>query len=120
MHAEPCEFRNQPCVRLEAEGAIALVALHGAHLLSWSTADGRERLFLSERAVFDGRTAIRGGIPVIFPQFAERGSLVKHGFARILPWTFRGSGETGLGTRATFALASSRHTRAPGQSVWDR
>lgn len=30
--------------------------------------------------------AVRGGIPVIFPQFAGSGPLAKHGFARNLPW----------------------------------
>ena len=53
-------------------------------------ADGRERLFLSERALFDGSTAIRGGIPVIFPQFGERGAGRKHGFARNRTWRFEG------------------------------
>ena len=90
MHAEPTTFRDIPCVRLHADGATALVALHGAHVLSWQPADGRERLFLSERAVFDGDAAIRGGIPVIFPQFGERGALRKHGFARSRAWTFDG------------------------------
>lgn len=90
MHASATTVRDQPCIRIEADGASALIALHGAHVLSWIPADGRERLFLSERAAFDGQTAIRGGIPVIFPQFSERGLLPKHGFVRIRPWTFAG------------------------------
>ena len=90
MHAEATTFRDTPCIRIESKGATALVALHGAHILSWIPADGRERLFLSDRAVFDGHAAIRGGIPVIFPQFSDRGLLPKHGFARTAPWTFHG------------------------------
>ena len=49
-------------------------------------AGGRERLYLSPRAVLDGQAAIRGGIPLCFPQFNQRGPLAKHGFARNLPW----------------------------------
>ena len=90
MHIDTVSFRGTPCIRLQTEGATALVSLHGAQVLSWRLADGRERLFLSERAVFDGNTAIRGGIPVIFPQFGERGLLRKHGFARNRSWTYAG------------------------------
>lgn len=93
MHIEHIESRGLPCLRLHADGASALIALHGAHVLSWIPADGRERLFLSERAVFDGAAAIRGGIPVIFPQFAERGPLPRHGFARSSAWAFAGIDE---------------------------
>lgn len=105
----PGRFNGTPCVRLQtADGASALVALHGAHLLSWIPAVGRERLFLSERARFGEGTAIRGGVPVIFPQFAGRGPLPKHGFARTLPWCF-----TGAEARATFEL-----THRPDTAIW--
>lgn len=35
---------------------------------------GVENLYLSETAVFDGKAAIRGGIPVVFPQFGPGAS----------------------------------------------
>lgn len=90
MHHEPTAFRGTPCLRLHAEGATALVALHGAQVLSWIPADGRERLFLGAQAELGPGSAIRGGIPVIFPQFGDRGVLRKHGFARLLDWSFDG------------------------------
>ena len=79
-------FRGQPCIRLRAGNSdTALVALHGAQVLSW-VSGGRERLYLSPDAVVDGQAAIRGGIPLCFPQFNQRGPLPKHGFARNLAW----------------------------------
>ncbi len=72
-----------------AAGDVAVVALQGAQVLSWRTANGCDRLFLSPRAVLDGTSPIRGGVPVCFPQFNARGPLPKHGFARISPWRMR-------------------------------
>jgi glucose-6-phosphate 1-epimerase len=106
LHYDCIDFHGTPCVRLRGEdGASALVALHGAHLLSWIPADGRERLFLGERARYEKGAAIRGGVPVIFPQFAARGPLPKHGFARTLPWRFAGAGHG-----AAFELTDSAAT----------
>lgn len=68
------------------DGAQATLSLQGGHLLSWKPAGAPEQLYLSPRSEFVPGKAIRGGVPVCFPQFAERGPLVKHGFARILPW----------------------------------
>ena len=87
MSIERVEFNGQPALRQALpEGDCVVVALHGGHVLSWRTADGVERLYLSPRALFDGHGAIRGGVPVCFPQFNQRGPLPKHGFARNLPW----------------------------------
>jgi glucose-6-phosphate 1-epimerase len=83
---QPEIFQGQPCQRLTLpSGDSVLVALQGAHVLSW-VAQGRERLFLSERNVWNGQAAIRGGVPVCFPQFNQRGDLPKHGFARNVAW----------------------------------
>jgi glucose-6-phosphate 1-epimerase len=80
-------FAGLPATALQLPGGDrVVVAQHGAQVLSW-VAGGRERLYLSPNSVTDGRAPIRGGIPVCFPQFNQRGSLPKHGFARQLPWT---------------------------------
>ena len=79
-------FSGLPCYRLTLPcGDSVLVALHGAHVLSW-TVQGLEQLYLSPRAVMDGHAAIRGGVPICFPQFNQRGNLPKHGFVRNMPW----------------------------------
>ncbi|MFP8779323.1 D-hexose-6-phosphate mutarotase [Hydrogenophaga sp. RWCD_12] len=68
-------------------GDRVLVAEHGGQVLSW-VAQGRERLYLSPTAVLDGHAAIRGGIPVCWPQFSLRGSLPRHGWVRQARWSF--------------------------------
>lgn len=83
--------QNQPCLRLSLpDGDGALISLFGAQVLTWQTADGAERLYLSPKAAFDGISPIRGGVPICFPQFNQRvlqsRALAKHGFARTLRW----------------------------------
>jgi glucose-6-phosphate 1-epimerase len=94
-----------PAVRITAaDGAEATVALFGAHLLSWKTADGKERLFVSAKTALDGSKPIRGGVPVIFPQFNVRGPGPKHGFARESSWRLTGSGGDGGQSFLEFGL----------------
>jgi glucose-6-phosphate 1-epimerase len=97
-----------------ADGASAEVYLHGAHVTSWRPAhDGEERLYLSPRSSFRPGQAIRGGIPVIFPQFAAEGPLPRHGFARTTEWTLAGVEETEEGgIVASLVLQDSPATRA--------
>jgi glucose-6-phosphate 1-epimerase len=103
-----CTFGELPAVHLKApDGAEAIVTLYGAHLVSWKTADGRERMFLSAKSALDGSKAIRGGVPVIFPQFAARGTGMRHGFARVLPWRLADSGIADGEAFAVFALTDS-------------
>lgn len=104
-------FHGQPCIRLRAgNGDTALVALHGAQVLSW-VSSGRERLYLSPQAVFDGQAAIRGGIPLCFPQFNQRGPLPKHGFARNLAWRADGVQTEAGATRLALHLVDDARTR---------
>ncbi|KAG4117497.1 hypothetical protein ERO13_D12G235500v2 [Gossypium hirsutum] len=67
-------------------GASAKVSLHGGQVLSWRTDRGEELLFTSSKAIFKPPYAVRGGIPICFPQFGQRGSLEQHGFARNRTW----------------------------------
>lgn len=72
---------------MSRDGGRGEVYLHGAQLTSWLPAgDAQERLFLSARSRFSPQSAIRGGIPVSFPQFADQGPLPSHGFARLCTW----------------------------------
>ncbi len=88
MGVESIQFKGQPAVRLRsADGAQAVVLLHGAHIVSWTTPDGVERMFLSERAHYGNGESVRGGVPVVFPQFNQRGPLPRHGFVRSREWT---------------------------------
>ncbi|HEY5062505.1 MAG TPA: D-hexose-6-phosphate mutarotase [Gemmatimonadaceae bacterium] len=94
-----------PSVLIEGgDGARAAVSLHGAQVISWVDSGHDEHLFLSSRSELKPRSAIRGGIPVIFPQFSTFGSLPKHGFARTSDWSLVGPG--------TFRLTDSTATRA--------
>lgn len=86
MSIQAHDFHGLPAWRLALpEGDAVVVAQHGAQVLSW-TGGGAERIYLSPQALMDGHSAIRGGVPICFPQFNQRGSLPKHGFARNLPW----------------------------------
>lgn len=95
-HSSPSAAR----VRLQRGEDHAEIAPHGAQVLSWHCG-GRERLYLSPRAIFTPGQAIRGGVPVIFPQFADRGSGLRHGFARLREWNVQQSADP---AEAHFAL----------------
>jgi len=109
MSVTACAWRDQPALSLALPaGDRVVVAIHGAHVLSWCTADGTERLYLSPEAVFDGRSAIRGGVPICCPQFNTRGILPKHGFMRNVPWVL----EEGNAGSMVFGLRADDATRA--------
>ena len=106
-------FHGMPAIRWRSDdGACAVAMLQGAQLVSWIPAGGEECLFLSERSPFEPGRAIRGGIPVCFPQFADRGPLAQHGLARNHPWRFHGVKGCEEGARAAFVLESSPQTLA--------
>lgn len=62
----------------------------GAQLLATNMAGHGEIFYLSPIAAGASAPA-RGGVPVLFPQFAEAGPLRKHGYVRDMPWTLRES-----------------------------
>jgi glucose-6-phosphate 1-epimerase len=107
---------THPVIELRtADGARATIALDGAHVTSWIPAGEEvDRLFVSARSAFGPGASIRGGIPVIFPQFGAEGPLPRHGFARTSRWTLREQHETWQSATARFELVANEQTRA----VW--
>lgn len=109
-HAE--RWRGLPCWRVTlAQGDSLLVAEQGAQVLSWR-AHGREQLFLSPGSAADGHTPIRGGVPICWPQFNQRGPLPKHGFARNLAWRRGACLASSEGVEMSLCLADHELTRA--------
>jgi len=93
-------------VIISSGAATVTIYLHGSHVASWQHG-GKELLFMSENAVYNGTKALRGGIPVCFPQFGNLGPCkAQHGFARNLPWTLVGVTATATTTTARFTLCS--------------
>jgi len=83
-------MEGAPAVRLQGTaGDVVTVLLRGAQVVSWVDAQGVERLYRSPTSPLAGPQAVRGGVPVIFPQFSERGPLMRHGFARTRVWTLQ-------------------------------
>ena len=46
--------------------------LHGAHVTSWQPRGGEEVLFVSSKSRWENGRAIRGGVPICFPWFADK------------------------------------------------
>lgn len=113
------DFHGQRCIQIDLpQGDRAIISLYGAQVLSWQTAEGREHFYLSPKAVMNGSSAIRGGVPVCFPQFNQRWlagrQLPKHGFARNQTWTVTTVNQSIGAAQAHFELSESDSTRA----VW--
>ncbi|KAK8803476.1 hypothetical protein WA158_001170 [Blastocystis sp. Blastoise] len=94
-------------------GACVKIALNGATVISWKLPNGREQLYLSKKNTFENGSAIRGGIPVVFPQFSNEGPLKKHGFARNSQWNCVDTSYDDVRdvATATLALSDNEETR---------
>ncbi|KAK6137310.1 hypothetical protein DH2020_028951 [Rehmannia glutinosa] len=66
--------------------ASARISLHGGQVRSWKTEKGEQLLFTSSKANLKPPAAVRGGIPICFPQFGEQVSAEQHGFVRNRMW----------------------------------
>jgi len=76
-------------VRVTTPAAEATIYTQGAHLTHWKPAGEAPAIFLSRRAEFAPGKPIRGGVPIVFPWFADRHdgkTGPQHGFARISEW----------------------------------
>lgn len=91
-------------IEIDNQFARARIALFGAHILSFiPKSDNRDRLWMSNNAILDGKTPLRGGIPVCWPWFSDAHgqadtSLPSHGFLRTQEWVVANAHDTQLGS----------------------
>ena len=79
-----------PFLLVKTDRCRARLTPYGAHVCEWTPAGQTTSvLFLSPRATFASGKAIRGGVPVCFPWFANHptdATKPAHGFARTRMW----------------------------------
>lgn len=108
-------------IKHSASGASCTIHDFGATVVSFKTGVGKECLFLSRDAKKDGSKAIRGGIPLVFPQFGQPDkSMPQHGFLRSNFWTVNESSAfdeaESAGISYSLALKDVKNSRG---GVWD-
>lgn len=70
-------------------GAVCEIYTYGATVTKFKNAAGKDLIWLSTTAKLDGTKAIRGGIPLVFPQFGQPiKEMAQHGFARNNTWGY--------------------------------
>jgi glucose-6-phosphate 1-epimerase len=81
---------DDPCTPITLhgpDGAVLTVCAYGGQVLGWAPDGVTDRLWVSPTSDCGDGAALRGGVPVIFPQFSARGPLPKHGLARDRNWS---------------------------------
>jgi len=110
MHVQTLMMEGAPAVQLRGPaGDVVTVLLRGAQVISWVDAHGVERLYRSPASALAGPQAVRGGVPVIFPQFNERGPIMRHGFARTRVWEWVPTDETSAEPQLVFRMQHAAH-----------
>lgn len=101
-----------PEITLNNEHGSARISSHGGHVLEYQPAGQRPVLWTSEQAVFRADKAIRGGIPVCWPWFADHASdpgKPAHGVARTADWEFTEISNDAVILRLTDSEATRAH-----------
>jgi glucose-6-phosphate 1-epimerase len=103
---------------IATDKATGEIYLQGAHVAQWQPRSAEHPvLFLSPKSQFISGKPIRGGVPLVFPWFAERkGGLPggMHGFARTLPWEVVAAEQRPEGVALSFKLLPNQTTRDLG------
>ena len=117
IHATFSTDVGLPFLLVDTDRCRARLTPHGAHVCEWAPAGQTSSvLFLSPRAVFAAGKAIRGGIPVCFPWFANHPSDATkpaHGFGRTRSWEMSDiARDDADDVRVVFRLAADATTHA--------
>jgi glucose-6-phosphate 1-epimerase len=112
-------YAGHSALQLRTRHGTAVIALHGAHVLSWVPAGGREVFWLSPASLPEP-AAIRGGVPVCWPWFAKQGQsadAAQHGPVRNLPWQLTGVSH-GSDEEITISMEPAAQTNAAPHEAW--
>ncbi|WP_394142274.1 D-hexose-6-phosphate mutarotase [Vibrio chagasii] len=107
------ERQGVKLVRVIHDKANAAISLFGGHVVSFQPQGQEDLIWMSQQAKFDGKTALRGGIPVCWPWFG-RIAAPAHGFARSSEWQLVEHRESEAGVIVSLGLKPSEETLA----VW--
>lgn len=109
------------CLDIENAHATASISLLGGQVLAFKPQhDLRERLFVSERALWDGSKPVRGGVPVCWPWFGahqENAAHPAHGFVRTRPWTLVSCEDIDGHTRLILEAGNTAHPGFAGSAA---
>ena len=102
---------SYPVLHITHPSAEAKLALHGAHLISWTPEGEKPVIYTSPAAVFQNGKAIRGGIPLCWPWFNAHPTdpeKPSHGVARTNVWQLDSIKETEEKVSLIFSLPDSK------------
>lgn len=103
--------------KVTAPAADATIYLQGAHVTHWKSAGEAPAIFLSQKAEFTPGKPIRGGVPIVFPWFADRHdgkTGPQHGFARISEWDVAFAAMSADEVHLAFTLAPNELSHSLG------
>lgn len=105
---------NVVVIDVENDFASASLSPFGASVLGYQPLGEQAVLWQSSSAIFDGKKAIRGGIPICWPWFgkANADGLPAHGFVRSLDWQIVSIEALPAGTKLVFSIESDAQTQA--------
>jgi glucose-6-phosphate 1-epimerase len=88
--------------------------LHGAQVTSWHPPGAEEVLFVSSESRWEAGRAIRGGVPICFPWFADKAddpTAPAHGFVRTTAWHLESIVQAGDAVSVSMFTESNEHTK---------
>ena len=97
------------CAKAEGE-----MYLHGAHVTSWQPRGSEEVIFVSAQSRWEEGRAIRGGVPICFPWFANKADnsdAPMHGFVRTKAWQLDSIVQTGDAVTVSMFTESNDSTK---------
>jgi glucose-6-phosphate 1-epimerase len=103
-----------PKVVVTARESAGEVYMHGAHITSWTPLAAEEVLFVSSKSRWEDGRAIRGGIPICFPWFADKAddlSAPAHGFVRTTEWQLESIVQAGNAITVSMLAKSNDDTK---------